>query len=62
MGIESRLTLIQGPPGTVKTSTLAGLAANWLNMYPRERIMICAPSNSVIDHISNELQKIPSLA
>ena len=52
MAIESRLTLIQGPPGTGKTTTVAGIATNWVNMYPRERILICAPSNSVVDHIS----------
>lgn len=53
--------MVQGPPGTGKTTTLLGLLSfEYHHMkYNREKpsknhkkILICAPSNSIIDHIT----------
>jgi senataxin len=56
---ENGIVLLQGPPGTGKTSTLIGLVAAQY-MYLRRirddrKIMICAPSNAAIDHITKRL-------
>lgn len=52
--------MIQGPPGTGKTETLLGLVASHLEVSKNgnkklDKIMICAPSNSVVDAITTKL-------
>jgi senataxin len=57
---EKGIVLLQGPPGTGKTSTLLGLLAaqyEYLNKIgDKRKIMICAPSNAAIDHITKRLR------
>lgn len=59
---ESGIVLLQGPPGTGKTTTLMGLLAaeyeylkNVANLEEKKKILICAPSNAAIDHITKRL-------
>ncbi len=57
---ENGIVLLQGPPGTGKTSTLIGLVAAQYaylkKIKDNRKIMICAPSNAAIDHITKRLQ------
>ena len=57
---ESGIVLLQGPPGTGKTSTLLGLLSAQYAFLKRindqRKIMICAPSNAAIDHITKRIQ------
>jgi len=51
---------LQGPPGTGKTSTLLGLLsaqyAYLKRIGDKRKIMICAPSNAAIDHITKRIR------
>ena len=57
---ERGIGLLQGPPGTGKTSTLLGLLAAQYAYLKRikdkRKIMICAPSNAAIDHITKRIR------
>lgn len=60
---ESGIVLLQGPPGTGKTTTLMGLLAaeyeylkNTCTAEQKRKILICAPSNAAIDHITKRLK------
>ena len=60
---QSGIVLLQGPPGTGKTTTLMGLLSaeyEYLrNVFTgdenKRKIMICAPSNAAVDHITKRL-------
>lgn len=59
---ESGIVLLQGPPGTGKTTTLMGLLAaeyeylkHVCNYGDKKKILICAPSNAAINHITKRL-------
>ena len=59
---ESGIVLLQGPPGTGKTTTLMGLIAaqhyylkNIIREEEKQKILICAPSNAAVDHITKRL-------
>ena len=61
---QSGIVLLQGPPGTGKTTTLMGLiAAEYfylkfiLNKDEKQKILVCAPSNAAVDHITKRLVK-----
>lgn len=57
---DSGIVLLQGPPGTGKTSTLLGLLsaqyAYLKRIGDKRKIMICAPSNAAIDHITKRIR------
>lgn len=44
--------LLQGPPGTGKTTTIVKLLDTLLNWEPKQRIMVCAPSNAAVQHLA----------
>ena len=58
---ESGIVLLQGPPGTGKTTTLMGLLSAEFYYLKRvytedkQKILICAPSNAAVDHITKRL-------
>lgn len=55
-GLSSNpFTIIHGPPGTGKTSTLVVLITNLIKQG--KRVMVAAPSNASVDHITAELLK-----
>jgi senataxin len=53
------IVMLQGPPGTGKTSTLMGLLSAQYEYQQkagdRSKIMVCAPSNAAVDHITKRL-------
>lgn len=51
---NDELLLIQGPPGTGKTHTIIGIISMIMSSRldnPKQKIMICAPSNAAVDQI-----------
>ncbi|KAG0686641.1 ATP-dependent RNA helicase, partial [Pichia californica] len=56
--LKSPLTLIQGPPGTGKTVTSATIVYHLSNIYKKEKILVCAPSNVAVDHLTEKLTKM----
>lgn len=56
--LKSPLTLIQGPPGTGKTVTSATIVYHLSHMYKKEKILVCAPSNVAVDHLTEKLTKM----
>jgi len=46
--------LIRGPPGTGKTTTAAAIIYNLLTLT-KERVLVCAPSNIAVDHLTQRL-------
>ncbi|KAG9005433.1 DEAD-box type RNA helicase [Tulasnella sp. JGI-2019a] len=71
LGTEG-FALIQGPPGTGKTSTICGLASEFLSRRgtgaftiragrgpekaPPSKLLVCAPSNAAIDEVAKRLR------
>lgn len=53
--LKSPLTLIQGPPGTGKTVTSATIVYHLTRLYKKEKILVCAPSNVAVDHLTEKL-------
>ena len=56
--IQSPFTLIQGPPGTGKTVTSATIIYHLNKLYPNEKILVCAPSNVAVDHLTEKLSNM----
>lgn len=55
--LKMPLTLIQGPPGTGKTVTSATIIYH-LSRLHKQRILVCAPSNVAVDHLTEKLAQI----
>ncbi|EKF30646.1 hypothetical protein MOQ_005544 [Trypanosoma cruzi marinkellei] len=61
------LLIIEGPPGTGKTQTIAALTLNLLHYLPRtaRRVLVCAPSNCAVDEVLLRLRgtakRVPQL-
>lgn len=51
------LSLIQGPPGTGKTVTSSTIVYH-LSKMNKDKILVCAPSNIVVDHLAANLGKL----
>lgn len=56
--LKSPLTLIQGPPGTGKTVTSATIVYHLSKLHKNEKILVCAPSNVAVDHLTEKLTKM----
>lgn len=56
---EERISIVHGPPGTGKTTTLVETV--WQLIESGKTVMISAPANAAIDHFADELleKKIP---
>ncbi len=50
-----RISIIHGPPGTGKTTTIVELAKNLVR--EEKRILICAPSNNAVDLLSKRMDQ-----
>ena len=57
--LNSELTLIQGPPGTGKTITSASIVYHLIENIRKKKlngkVMVCAPSNIVVDHLAEKI-------
>lgn len=56
--LKSPLTLIQGPPGTGKTNTSGTIIYHLNKLYPNKKILVCAPSNVAVDHLTSKLSQL----
>ncbi|CCD20512.1 RNA helicase (UPF2 interacting domain) Type III restriction enzyme res subunit AAA domain [Trypanosoma vivax] len=54
--LSNAFTLIQGPPGTGKTSTSVQIIRQLL-LRKKTRVLVCAPSNAAVDHLSESMYK-----
>lgn len=46
-----------GPPGTGKTFTISHAIQTILKMDPRNRVLVCTPSNMAADRVAEQLMK-----
>ncbi|CAF1373347.1 unnamed protein product [Didymodactylos carnosus] len=54
--IQERLFLIDGPPGTGKSKTIAGIVGHLLDKLDgNKKILICAPSNTACDELMKKI-------
>lgn len=58
ISLKSPLTLIQGPPGTGKTQTSGTIVYHLNKMYPKKKMLVCAPSNVAVDHLTSKLSQL----
>ncbi len=49
------LALVHGPPGTGKTTTLVAAISELCKT--EKQVLVCAPSNAAVDHLSRKLQE-----
>ena len=56
---KEKLTIIHGPPGTGKTSLVAGIACYWKDMFPQDKILLLAPSSQAAELCCEKLHEIP---
>lgn len=54
--LKEKVSFIEGPPGTGKTTTILSIIANLL--YRNKKIVIVSKNNSAIDNIGEELDKL----
>ena len=59
--LVSPLCLIQGPPGTGKTVTSATLVYHLVKQH-RGQVLVCAPSNIVVDQLAEKINATSSLS
>ena len=52
---DEPVSIIHGPPGTAKTSTLVFIAESILTRFPNARIIITAPSNAATDRVAQSM-------
>jgi superfamily I DNA and/or RNA helicase len=49
--VRSDLTLVHGPPGTGKTSTVVRIINEWRKHSPEESILVTASTNNAVDNV-----------
>ncbi|WP_181995663.1 AAA domain-containing protein [Clostridium sp. AM58-1XD] len=54
--LENRVSVIEGPPGTGKTTTIISIIANMV--YRGQKVLIVSKNNSAIDNVAEELEAI----
>lgn len=54
--LENRISIIEGPPGTGKTSTILNIISNLV--YRNKKTLIVSKNNSAIDNVVEELEKM----
>lgn len=54
--LTEKVSFIEGPPGTGKTTTILSIVANLL--YRNKKIVVVSKNNSAIDNIGEELDKL----
>lgn len=54
--LQNRISFIEGPPGTGKTTTIINIIANLL--YRNKKIVVVSKNNSAIDNIAEKFDKL----
>ncbi|WP_394899606.1 AAA domain-containing protein, partial [Clostridium tertium] len=54
--IKHKISIIEGPPGTGKTTTILSVVANMI--YENKKVVVVSKNNSAINNVLNELNKI----
>ena len=54
--MNERISIIEGPPGTGKTTTILNILANLI--YQNKRVLVVSKNNSAIENIVEELEKM----
>lgn len=57
MGLEDMLAIV-GPPGTGKTTFIAELVAQYLNVHPSHRVLIASQTHIALDNALERIAKI----
>lgn len=56
VAIKNNISIIEGPPGTGKTTTILSIVANMI--YENKKVVIVSKNNSAINNVLDELNKI----
>lgn len=54
--LKERISIIEGPPGTGKTTTILNILANLI--YRNQKVLVVSKNNSAIENVLEELEKI----
>lgn len=54
--LTNRVSIIEGPPGTGKTTTILNILANLV--YQNKKVLIVSKNNSAIENVAEELEKM----
>lgn len=54
--LQSRISIIEGPPGTGKTTTILSVIANMV--WRRQKVLVVSKNNSAIDNIAEEIEQL----
>lgn len=54
--LSKRISIIEGPPGTGKTTTIINILANLI--YRNKKVLVVSKNNSAIDNVKEELENI----
>ena len=55
--IKNNISIIEGPPGTGKTTTILSIVANMI--YENKKVVVVSKNNSAINNVLDELNEIP---
>ncbi|MEG2738117.1 AAA domain-containing protein [Clostridium sp.] len=55
--IKNNISIIEGPPGTGKTTTILSIVANMI--YANKKVVVVSKNNSAINNVIDELNDIP---
>lgn len=54
--LKNRVSIIEGPPGTGKTTTILNILANLI--YQNKKVLVVSKNNSAIENVVEELEKM----
>ncbi|ENJ9653141.1 AAA family ATPase [Clostridium botulinum] len=57
VALNNKISIIEGPPGTGKTTTILSIIANQVNK--NKKVVVVSKNNSAIDNVAEELRNMP---